>query len=60
MTFTNYLSKRTKLLISHKCLVTLQNLADYNNNELLNENSVKELKNTPHSPDNQTLKEMMK
>lgn len=58
ITLSNFLSMRMQLLISHKCVITLQNLANDNNGILPNQNSVNELKNAPYGPDNKTLKEL--
>lgn len=60
ITFQNFLSRRMQLLVSHKCSVTLQNLANDNNGVLPDQNSVNELKNAPYGPNNLTLKEMAK
>lgn len=58
MTFSNFLSKRMNLLISNKCMDTLQNLAKSNNGVMPDRNSVRELKNKPYGPENLTLKEI--
>ncbi len=57
ITFQNFLSRRMQLLVSHKCSITLQNLANDNNGVLPDQNSVNELKNAPYGPNNLTLKE---
>ena len=59
ITFSDFLSRRMQLLISHKCLTTLQNLAKDNNGGLPNQDSVNELKNTPYGSGNLTLKELL-
>ncbi len=58
ITFDDFLSKRMQQLVTHKCVVTLQNIANVNNGGLPNQDSVKELKNIPHGVNNKTLKEM--
>ena len=58
--FDDFLSRRIQLLISHKCIITLQNLANNSGIELPDQNQVNKLKNTPHGPDNLTLKELLK
>lgn len=58
ITFSDFLSRRMEQLVTHKCLITLQNLANQNNGASLNQNSVNELKNMPYGPTNTTLLEM--
>ena len=58
MTLSNFLGIRMELLISHKCITTLQNLANDNNGVLPNKDSIKELKNIPYGENNKTLKEL--
>jgi hypothetical protein len=60
ITFSDFLSKRMQLIVAHKCLTTLQNLANDNNGVLPDQSSVNELKNKPYGQDNPTLKEMTK
>ena len=60
ITFTDFLSRRMQLLVSHKCGITLKNLANDNNGVLPNQDSVSGLRNTPYGLDNLTLKEMIR
>ena len=58
ITFNDFLSRRMQQLVTNKCTVTLQNLANQNNGILPDQDSVNELKNMPHSSTNKTLLEM--
>ncbi len=58
ITFDDFLSRRMQQLVSNKCTVTLQNLANQNNGSLPDQESVNELKNSPYGENNKKLREL--
>ena len=58
ITVSNFLGNRIKLLLSHDCKVTLENMAKNNNGVYPTKESIKELTNKPYGSDNQKLKEL--